>query len=378
MKERLPDEASLREQDTTKQRSAYRKLGKYAWYGLVLSSVAANYGLHGMTLDSQGVEHPYSPTKAGVAMANSYATLPAQLIGLDSCPPPPDQNVIDHYLTADYDWPDNVTSLAEHAANNNLTLPLYEDLSFFELKDLINNAQSLDEITTLISSRTEPMIGVTVSADGFDTFPESIPSISELRHLAKSLTQDIAMTPREVFEATNVRHITIRPLAQETYDDRTGEMSIGQFAKAGQLKEVGASVLLDINALSDSSVFQHELLGHGMHFAACGNFPSRTPFRPNANDTAITSFNPEDFLYDDERQQLYDAVYNEQLTVSGYGEQNVLEDVAETSKSLITGELQLNSELSGTPLGQKAGVILHRLDEQVPGLTDYYLQIAKY
>lgn len=378
MKEGLPpNEGRTQERNAPKKAWIRRNLGKYARGSLLLGTIIANYGVQGATLEEKGVEQPYSPAKAGVAAVKSYIALPGQLLGLDSCPPAPPQEEINHYFTTDYSWPETANSMVELAASHNLTLPLSEGYNRGIIFGDIDRAHYLDEIIAIISSRTEPLLGVTVTADGFSEHPEAVPDIQELRYSAKDFVDNIAVTPKEVFEATNVQRITIRPLRQETYDDTTGLSANGNFSPPGDIQEAGAEISLDITMLADSSVFQHELLGHGMHFAACHNFPNQTVLRRTFEDTTITSFNPADFRYDDERKQLYDNTYNEEYTVSGYAEKNVLEDVAEITSQLATGELQLTPELAHTPLGQKVGVILRRMDEQVPGLSDYYLPIVK-
>jgi hypothetical protein len=236
---------------------------------------------------------------------------------------------------------------AEQAAKYGLTLVDEEPF-----KEKIESAQSSDEVLHVLNEFTAHY--------GFEVgLKATIDDVEGVKQGAGDLMDHFYTIPVELGKLSGIKKLDIVDSVPGAY---------GMPEAGGDTDPFSHTIRIGIDGFMQSGgdIYAHEL-AHGIDGQLCGEVGMR-------RDPDFKKLNAPRFKYSESQKTDHDQ--GRKSTVESYGETNVAEDKATFYQRLIDGisPSMLNSESS--VIRAKEDVLLSRLEEKVPHITNYLRDIS--
>lgn len=308
-------------------------------------SMAAVVGIVGGHTMTKGEFAPGEALSEAGYLA-SYALRDAA--GYDSCPDLPGAAEIDQTLSGlnTLSLPGSGTEAYREAQANGLDFVNRSD--YTEVLADIETGVTPGEITVTVNAFTEEQFGFPVTLAEAAGQPPI--DTTAYRQDMQNFVSYTSLLPRQLLQETVITELVI---AQDTSGLNTEVQAGGGFEK----KTGRATIAL--GAIGKPRAFVHEVLGHAVHHTACEGYYDF--------DQAIPSLNPAGLEYTENYLASPTSSQNPDVFTADYNGASVPEDVAGISQYFMLGELTPTPQNADTPIMDKLGVILHRIDQIAPG-----------
>lgn len=232
--------------------------------------------------------------------------------------------------------------------------------------DQVDEAENIEDVLTILNNfganfglsfgipREKPIADFLMEYDVIDSAELDL---AEVKILVKNALSSLSYLPVELVRLANPRRVVFVRNIEKSKFNETGYEILGETeSRAGIYMNYDASLDPD----NFAKVFAHEL-AHKIDFVICGQFGSK-------QDEELKELNPQGRKYKTNYQN------SEGFTLTEYGATSILEDKAEMMGNMFY-QLLNPSEMPDA-VGEKYGLVLARLEDNIPGISKYLREIS--